>query len=598
MAGLLRTPATVAIYRTRRTWARPPQIQRLPRIFPLSRLNGARPASAAICLRLSIPSSGNCASRVLASTLPTPGTERSNSSRSRHKGVSRINSASSASRPESRFSNQRMCSSMLRCKTLGARARRFFSAVSISTNWRRRVTSASSAWACSSANGRASGRTASPKRASTSASSRSVLASLPVARAKSRTCRGLTIATAIPAAATALATGVSRPPVASTITKSAGFICLSNSRIPTSSLATEKAPPADPMNTSSATLATSIPTNRFTSSMFHPPQRGLPRLAIRDFFPLQPFGLSAIGGAATLAARRDLAPKGAPVCRSTNSDSSTKSSTYQVAEKAEFAVDFLVRVEVQDRVDGAEWAVGRFCKVFGVAFNSSAHQSQATSCGCRQQVVHPDQVISGQCKAKHPADPRRSAMACLAQPGDRFEPAEDLLDAFTLLLANQIAGMTNGPVINDSSGFARKVRGDLVIRMWQAETRLPAPSQRISFDFMRKGLVALLAFVLVLHVGFGCGIAQAAVAIVEAPCCGANCPVSSTTGNAACCQAQNSGPTAQAVSPKTSLPSFQSLAGSVRPYVMRALTRIEQACVFQYRPPAAMKLALLCSRLI
>ena len=257
-----------------------------------------------------------------------------------------------------------------------------------------------------------------------------------------------------------------------------------------------------------------------------------------------------------------------------------------------------MRVEVQDRVDGAEWAVGRFCKVLGVAFNSSAHQSQATSCDCRQQVVHPDQVISGQCKAKHPADPRRSAMACLAQPGDRFEPAEDLLDAFTLLLANQIAGMTNGPVINDSSGFARKVRGDLVIRMWQAETRLPAPSQRISFDFMRKGLVALLAFVLVLHVGFGCGIAQAAVAIVEAPCCGANCPVSSTTGNAACCQAQNSGPTAQAVSPKTSLPSFQSLAGSVRPYVMRALTRIEQACVFQYRPPAAMKLALLCSRLI
>jgi len=79
-------------------------------------------------------------------------------------------------------------------------------------------------------------------------------------------------------------------------------------------------------------LATSIPTNRFTSSMFHPPQRGLPRLAIRDFFPLQPFGLSASGEAATLAARRDLAPKGAPVCRSTNSDSSTKSSTYKGVE--------------------------------------------------------------------------------------------------------------------------------------------------------------------------------------------------------------------------------------------------------------------------
>jgi hypothetical protein len=50
-AGLLRAPATVAIYRTRRTWARPPQIQRLPRMLPLSRLKDARPASAAICLR-------------------------------------------------------------------------------------------------------------------------------------------------------------------------------------------------------------------------------------------------------------------------------------------------------------------------------------------------------------------------------------------------------------------------------------------------------------------------------------------------------------------------------------------------------------------
>ena len=31
-----------------------------------------------------------------------------------------------------------------------------------------------------------------------------------------------------------------------------------------------------------------------------------------------------------------------------------------------------MRVEVQDRVDGAEWAVGRFSKVLGVAFNGIA----------------------------------------------------------------------------------------------------------------------------------------------------------------------------------------------------------------------------------
>jgi hypothetical protein len=122
-----------------------------------------------------------------------------------------------------------------------------------------------------------------------------------------------------------------------------------------------------------------------------------------------------------------------------------------------------VRVEVQDRVDGAEWAVGRFSKVLGVAFNGIAQQSRATLCGCRQQVAHPDQVVSGQCEAKHPADPRRSAMACLAQPGNPFKPAEDLLDAFTLLLTYQIAGMTSSPLINDSSGFASNVRGDLMV---------------------------------------------------------------------------------------------------------------------------------------
>ena len=61
-------------------------MQRLPRRLPLSRLNGAKPAKAAICLRLSAPNSGRCAIRMLDSTLPTPGTERSNSSRSRHRG--------------------------------------------------------------------------------------------------------------------------------------------------------------------------------------------------------------------------------------------------------------------------------------------------------------------------------------------------------------------------------------------------------------------------------------------------------------------------------------------------------------------------------
>jgi hypothetical protein len=47
-----------------RTLARPPQIMRFPRSVPLSRASGATPASAAICLWVSVPSSGNSPSSV------------------------------------------------------------------------------------------------------------------------------------------------------------------------------------------------------------------------------------------------------------------------------------------------------------------------------------------------------------------------------------------------------------------------------------------------------------------------------------------------------------------------------------------------------
>ncbi len=62
--------------------------------------------------------------------------------------------------------------------------------------------------------GRAGGRIASAKSASAAASSRLVLASLPVARAKSRIWRGVTTASGSSAAASALATTLCYPPVA------------------------------------------------------------------------------------------------------------------------------------------------------------------------------------------------------------------------------------------------------------------------------------------------------------------------------------------------------------------------------------------------
>ncbi len=94
---------------------------------------------------------------------------------------------------------------------LRAVPRRFFSAVSISTSCRRRARIAASAWVCSSGRGRGSGRMTSAKCANVWASNASVLASRPVALAKSRTCRGLTTTTGTPAAANTPVSGRLHP---------------------------------------------------------------------------------------------------------------------------------------------------------------------------------------------------------------------------------------------------------------------------------------------------------------------------------------------------------------------------------------------------
>jgi hypothetical protein len=115
---------------------------------------------------------------------------------------------------------------------------------------------------------------------------------------------------------------------------------------------------------------------------------------------------------------------------------------------------------------------------------------------------------------------------------------------------------------------------------------------------VRKAIIALLALALALHVGFGCGMAQAATAI-KAPCCGANCPVPSSAGDRACCHVQDAGTVAEVVSGKPILHSLQPLAGSIHfAVVMPTLSSFERASVFQNSPPGATKLALLCSRQI
>ena len=54
-------------------------------------------------------------------------------------------------------------------------------------------------------------------------------------------------------------------------------------------------------------------------------------------------------------------------------------------------------------------------------------------------------------------------MASLAQAADSLEPAEDLLDAFAFLLANRIARMTCGALINDTGLLTRDMGRYLVI---------------------------------------------------------------------------------------------------------------------------------------
>ncbi len=72
---LNRVATSVAMYNTRRTYERPPDVRRWPDDFPESLFSGATPTSLAISPRLSFPNSGNLARIVLMVTGPVPLTD-------------------------------------------------------------------------------------------------------------------------------------------------------------------------------------------------------------------------------------------------------------------------------------------------------------------------------------------------------------------------------------------------------------------------------------------------------------------------------------------------------------------------------------------
>ena len=156
---------------------------------------------------------------------PTPGTLRSSSSCSRHTGLSRSRLLRSSSISFNSCFSSASTRSIRTWTTGRACWRRTCSETLILTTCRRRVTRASSSSAAAEGNGRGSTSAAWPKCAITSASIRSVLASLPRERAKSRTWRGFTTAIGKPEAPKAAAIRRSYPPDASIITRRGRSCC-------------------------------------------------------------------------------------------------------------------------------------------------------------------------------------------------------------------------------------------------------------------------------------------------------------------------------------------------------------------------------------
>src|SRR5215472_1822659 len=75
-----------------------------------------------------------------------------------------------------------------------------------------------------------------------------------------------------------------------------------------------------------------------------------------------------------------------------------------------------------------------------------------------QKIAHSHQVIGRQCEAEHPIDSRDPAMARLTQPTHGFEPAKDLFHPFALALADRVARIAGGALVNDAALLACEMR--------------------------------------------------------------------------------------------------------------------------------------------
>ena len=104
--------------------------------------------------------------------------------------------------------------------------------------------------------------------------------------------------------------------------------------------------------------------------------------------------------------------------------------------------------------------------IVGTAFSALQTHFGLGLCGLNRglpQVAHPHQIVGRQCEGKHPADSSGPPMPSLTQAADSLEPAEDFFYPFAFLLANRVARMTSGALIDNAGGLARNMWSYLVV---------------------------------------------------------------------------------------------------------------------------------------
>ena len=156
------------------------------------------------------------------------------------------------------------------------------------TSWRRRSTRSMKPRWVSLGKARIGGRRFCANSASTRASMRSLLAKIPIPRAKSRTCLGLTTAMGTPAAASTPAKAVSYPPEASTTHKQCLLPCTQAKHCcnPQSVFSKRWYSPSGKLKASTLALLTSKPTKLWASLL-------IPSLSIiRGLLPCNRSGLN------------------------------------------------------------------------------------------------------------------------------------------------------------------------------------------------------------------------------------------------------------------------------------------------------------------